>query len=296
MPWSRSPARIMRDFIHPRPKLRRMGRRTHVFYTVDTVRRFHREHPDDHLFFILGADQFLEIPTWKNYEALARCCDFIIASRPGFRLDALRLVIPPEKLGRTASPDPQNDCAAQIRDSSSYDRLEPHLLDGNPAPARTPADHSRACARARRGIHSGTGPVPVTLNSLRPEIRSAVEAAQDKQAVDITVLNLSGAGAFAEYFLLCSGQSQPQIQAIGEAIEEKLLPPGTPRGASRRKIQRRMGAARLRRFRCAHFQRTRAAVLRPRTTLALRRARDFPAAVCSSPHLRSTAEGDATQQ
>jgi ribosome-associated protein len=62
----------------------------------------------------------------------------------------------------------------------------------------------------------------VTLNNLRPEIRSAVEAAQDKQAVDITVLNLSGAGAFAEYFLLCSGQSQPQIQAIGEAIEEKL--------------------------------------------------------------------------
>jgi ribosome-associated protein len=58
--------------------------------------------------------------------------------------------------------------------------------------------------------------------NLRPEIRSAVEAAQDKQAVDITVLNLSGAGAFAEYFLVCSGQSQPQIQAIGEAIEEKL--------------------------------------------------------------------------
>lgn len=62
----------------------------------------------------------------------------------------------------------------------------------------------------------------MTTNSLRPEIRAAVEAAQDKQAVDITVLNLSGAGAFAEYFLLCSGQSQPQIQAIGEAIEERL--------------------------------------------------------------------------
>jgi ribosome-associated protein len=62
----------------------------------------------------------------------------------------------------------------------------------------------------------------VTTNSLGPEIRAAVEAAQDKQAVDITVLNLSGAGAFAEYFLLCSGQSQPQIQAIAEAIEERL--------------------------------------------------------------------------
>jgi nicotinate-nucleotide adenylyltransferase len=78
----------------------------HVFYTIDTVRRFHREHPDHHLYFILGADQFLEIPTWKNYESLLDACDFIIASRPGFRLDALRLVIPPEKLGRTPAPDP----------------------------------------------------------------------------------------------------------------------------------------------------------------------------------------------
>jgi nicotinate-nucleotide adenylyltransferase len=78
----------------------------HVFYTIDTVRRFHREHPDDHLYFVVGADQFLELPTWKNYESLLDACDFIIASRPGFRLDALRLVIPPEKLGRSATHDP----------------------------------------------------------------------------------------------------------------------------------------------------------------------------------------------
>jgi ribosome-associated protein len=62
----------------------------------------------------------------------------------------------------------------------------------------------------------------VTPNSLDPEIRLAVEAAQDKQALDISVLNLRGSGAFADYFLLCSETSQPQIQAIGEAIEEKL--------------------------------------------------------------------------
>lgn len=82
------------------------GTAPHVFYTVDTVRRYRREHPDDHLFFIVGADQFLEIPTWKNYETLLDSCDFIIASRPGFRLDALRLVIPPERLGRLKSDDP----------------------------------------------------------------------------------------------------------------------------------------------------------------------------------------------
>jgi nicotinate-nucleotide adenylyltransferase len=82
------------------------GGAPHVFYTIDTVRRYHREHPDDHLYFIVGADQFLGLATWKNYDVLLDACDFIIASRPGFRLDALRLVIPPEKLGRSVSHDP----------------------------------------------------------------------------------------------------------------------------------------------------------------------------------------------
>ena len=70
----------------------------------------------------------------------------------------------------------------------------------------------------------------MTLDSLRKEVRWAVEAAQEKQAVDITVLKLAGAGSFAEYFLLCSGRSQPQIKAISDAIEERL-----ERGGSRLK-------------------------------------------------------------
>lgn len=81
------------------------GGGTHAFYSIDTVRRFRREFPDDHLYFILGADSFLEIPTWRSYESLLDACDFVIASRPGFKLDALRLVIPPDKLSRMPARD-----------------------------------------------------------------------------------------------------------------------------------------------------------------------------------------------
>jgi ribosome-associated protein len=62
----------------------------------------------------------------------------------------------------------------------------------------------------------------MTLETLPSEIRWAIEAAQEKQAVDITVLNLTGTGAFADFFLVCSGQSHPQLQAIGEAIDVRL--------------------------------------------------------------------------
>ena len=81
----------------------------------------------------------------------------------------------------------------------------------------------------------------MNLETLRPEIRWAVEAAQDKQAVDVTVLKLAGTGAFAEYFLLCSGSSQPQIKAIGEAIEERLERERRAPGASRRQSRARSG-------------------------------------------------------
>jgi len=62
----------------------------------------------------------------------------------------------------------------------------------------------------------------VTQDPLQAEVRWAVEAAQEKQAGEITVLRLAGTGAFAEYFLLCSGHSQPQLRAISDAVEERL--------------------------------------------------------------------------
>lgn len=81
------------------------GHGSQVFFSIDTVRRFRSEHPRDHIYFILGADSFLEIAIWKSCEALLDSCDFIIASRPGFRMDALRQAIPPGMVESGAARD-----------------------------------------------------------------------------------------------------------------------------------------------------------------------------------------------
>ena len=77
-----------------------------AFYSIDTVRRFRREHPRERIYFILGADSFLEITIWKSFEALLDSCDFIIASRPGFRMDAVRQVLPARMLGKKPAGGP----------------------------------------------------------------------------------------------------------------------------------------------------------------------------------------------
>jgi nicotinate-nucleotide adenylyltransferase len=52
-------------------------------YSIDTLRVVQAREPDAALTFILGADAFAAIGTWKDYADLFTLCDFCVISRPG---------------------------------------------------------------------------------------------------------------------------------------------------------------------------------------------------------------------
>ncbi len=54
----------------------------------------------------------------------------------------------------------------------------------------------------------------------------AARAASDKKATDLVVLDLRKAASFTEYFLICTGASTRQVQAVSNAVEEALLKSG----------------------------------------------------------------------
>jgi nicotinate-nucleotide adenylyltransferase len=96
-----------------------------LHYSVDTVRYFRHAYSGDRIFFMIGADAFLDIPMWKEYEALLGLCDFIIANRPGIRAEALKLVIPPDLMAspnakREDDPVPASQLVAHLRKTSVY--------------------------------------------------------------------------------------------------------------------------------------------------------------------------------
>lgn len=62
----------------------------------------------------------------------------------------------------------------------------------------------------------------MNIKSARPELQWALEGAWNKQALNVTVLDLAGLGAFAECFLLCSASSSPQMGAIADEVERQL--------------------------------------------------------------------------
>jgi ribosome-associated protein len=60
-------------------------------------------------------------------------------------------------------------------------------------------------------------------NDLKLQVCEAILACQDKQADDVTILELEkDSGAFTDYFVMCSGTNPRQIQAIADAVDERL--------------------------------------------------------------------------
>jgi nicotinate-nucleotide adenylyltransferase len=58
-------------------------------YTIDTLARLEQQlGPGARLFFIMGADSWADITTWREWERLLRECDHIVITRPGYDFDA----------------------------------------------------------------------------------------------------------------------------------------------------------------------------------------------------------------
>ncbi len=57
---------------------------------------------------------------------------------------------------------------------------------------------------------------------LDAEVKLAIECASEKKAFDLAALDLREIASFAEFFVICSGANQRQVQAICDEIEEQL--------------------------------------------------------------------------
>jgi ribosome-associated protein len=52
--------------------------------------------------------------------------------------------------------------------------------------------------------------------------KTIAEVAADKKASDVTVLDIRDISVLADYFVICTGANARQIQAIADAVAEKL--------------------------------------------------------------------------
>ncbi len=93
----------------------------------------------------------------------------------------------------------------------------------DPADART---GSLGAGPRPDGLPHREAPAPVGERPPIDVARRIVELAEDKKAADIVLLDLTGLTTLADYFVICSGGSERQLDAIADGIVEGLRAEG----------------------------------------------------------------------
>ena len=72
---------------------------------------------------------------------------------------------------------------------------------------------------------SERGPAPAKkarTPRLPKAVAAAVRAARDRKAEDVVVLDLRKAGGFTDYFVICTGLNPRHINAVADAVDDRL--------------------------------------------------------------------------
>ena len=208
---------------------------------------------------ILSAESFAGLPDWHEPERLLDLARVAVAPRAGHEppdpawiaarfpgreqrvevIDGPRVAVSASEVRRRAAAGeslaglvPEGVAEAITADAlyrhSEPLEEEPIVTDSAPLTG-TPADQSPATSHVPRpdGLPTRDGSVvPAVLapNERAPldMARRIVELAEDKKAADIILLDLTGLTTMADAFVICSGGSERQLEAIADGVIEGM--------------------------------------------------------------------------
>ncbi len=109
-------------------------------YTIDTLPELSSAHPDSRVFFVMGADSWADIRTWREWERVLLLTDHIVVTRPGYDIsfdhvtDAVRKRIVDLRNGSTDQISDDQGRRIYITDAVRYEasatELRADLSDG----------------------------------------------------------------------------------------------------------------------------------------------------------------------
>ena len=104
-------------------------------YTIDTLKELKKLHSEDEIFFVMGADSWTDIRTWRDWENVLLSSNHIVVSRPGYEIkndhvtDAVRERIV-DQVGKTHYSEHRIYFTDAVKYDTSATELRDDLSDG----------------------------------------------------------------------------------------------------------------------------------------------------------------------
>jgi len=213
-------------------------------YTADSValiteaERAAGREPD--LVLIMSAETLAGLPEWHEPLQLLDACRVAVVPRAGHpppdpawieahfpgRADRI-IVIDGPRLEVSSTAIRERVAAGESVSNLVPEAVERYIADHglyqHPAHREDPAPVTDSALAPRPdGLPRREARPPLNERSSLEIARRVVELAEDKKAADIVLLDLSALTTFADYFVICSGGSDRQLDAIADGIVEGL--------------------------------------------------------------------------
>lgn len=227
-------------------------------YAVDTVaevagRSVGEGRPEP--WFILSSEAFEAFDMWRDPERILESCRLAVAPRagadpaeaarmvasfPGFEdrfsfLDGPMLDVASTEIRQKVARGELIDdlvpdaVADHIREYRLYETAGSGAGGSVPADPRTSSRPGLPATRAESGIvATGVEPPTAVDAEVLALAHRVVEAASDKKASDIVLLDVRSQTTMTDYFVLCTGASDRQLGAIVDGIIEDAKAAGLP--------------------------------------------------------------------
>jgi nicotinate-nucleotide adenylyltransferase len=98
-----------------------------ISYSVEAARHWKMKHPRAGLYWILGSDQWKQLPRWKNFSDLARLVHFLVFPRPEIprKKSGLRMSVIPARFDISST-----EIRMRLKKGLSIKGLVPAELEG----------------------------------------------------------------------------------------------------------------------------------------------------------------------
>ncbi len=195
-------------------------------FTVDTLEAFNKTHNADNLFFIIGADSFKNLHTWRDFPKLLKLANFIVTSRPGTELSLFAEDLHPELEKYVASSDGK---VIKLKTKRTIELVELDDINVSSTDIRK---------RLRAGGDARTMVSPQVLDLINekgfykrsvPAVKDYKEfslfcgrAAQDLKGIALKVYDMQAMNTYADFSVICSGTSTRHAISVAHNVVERV--------------------------------------------------------------------------
>lgn len=195
-----------------------------VSYTIDTIRGL--ESADDHLFLIVGMDQFMKFDQWKEFDQILARADLIVTSRPGIELP-YTLEDWPMALRALVADHDQHQAVLKNGRSVHFFQL---------ADVEASGTEIRRKVRFQQGIHGLVPPgveeyireqklyesVQKNIGDFEKFTAYCAGILNEKGGINVQKYDLRDRQAPAEFTLIASGTSTRHTSALAEHVIKEV--------------------------------------------------------------------------